>query len=333
MSYRLSASTIKYINSDIYKFIIKFTEYYTDVEEFSEHLVLWHALHKIAEHYNKTWIVSAEEWEKDAMESLSKYEEWVDYTQAHIDAILSGIKYWAENIALNLDNITIWMAELLITLDTVAKDVPFVWYIDKLDKINNIIEDYKFVGKPYICANWMFDPVPWYIIQMLLYGLWYHKEFKTYPTVRVVEILKWDTLIAEAWYLKKDFILGLCPKDANAKLTREKLIETYSPRLCWCTVIERTINDDMLNLASDILDASAKVVEKILQKDVAWLKPFVNDAKRAINKACEYFWQRSIIPERNNKSFTTNKIEWATKQPLSDQQIDSPKESIQGSLF
>lgn len=277
---KLSVSTIKYLLDDEYKFVNKFTVW-IDVDPVNVNFAIWSCLHKIAEHYSNTWEFSKDVWFillSDIIDSNKIIDsEWneIDYfTDDELEEIILNIDSASENLKETL--IAWWHSEVKIETD------DFVWYIDLLK--DWWIMDYKFVKN--FNSKWMFDSIPSYLIQMSLYSILYIKQFWTRPQwCAIIEVKKWDTLIWDPQYIKKDYILDLIRKqnpyeEINEKLTKEKLIEIYKPRDKWFQWIKFDVDDDFINFGESVLSMAVDIRNLV----VNYSKSDSDDEKSVINK-------------------------------------------------
>lgn len=250
---KLSASTIKYLLDNEYKFVNKFTVW-IDVDPMNVNFAIWSCLHKIAEHYSNTWEFSKDVWFMLLWEIIEtnkiKNDDWttIDYfNDEELEKMILSIDSAYENLKDTL--IEWWDTEVKAETD------DFVWYID-LIKDWQII-DYKFVKN--FNSKWMFDSIPSYLIQMSLYSVWYLDKFWKLPLwCAVIEVKKWDTLISDPQYIKKDYIIDLIKKqnpyeEINEKLTKEKLVETYAPREKWFQWLRFNVDSDFIDFWNSIL--------------------------------------------------------------------------------
>lgn len=279
-SSKLSASSLKLLIDDRYKFVNKFLLWF-DLEDPNIHFIIWKCLHRIAEHYNNTWIIDKDEWFKLLIESNEL--EWL--TEEEKLETIQTIDNTFENMQWHI--MKWWEAEKKI------EDDNYVWYIDLFK--DNCIFDYKFVKN--FQSKWIFDPMKWYIIQMALYAYIMSTQNIDVDKCIVVEIKKWNTLIEEVWYLKKDYIIDCIRKEnplleINTKLTREKLLEEYSPREPWCKKIIFDVNKRFLILWKFIYDSWIIVLDDIkrymvseLQEEKTWIN---NNIKFVCRKMQEF---------------------------------------------
>lgn len=215
---------------------------------------IWSCLHKIAEHYSNTWEFSKDVWFMLLWEIIEtnkiKNDDWttIDYfNDEELEKMILSIDSAYENLKDTL--IEWWDTEVKAETD------DFVWYID-LIKDWQII-DYKFVKN--FNSKWMFDSIPSYLIQMSLYSVWYLDKFWKLPLwCAVIEVKKWDTLISDPQYIKKDYIIDLIKKqnpyeEINEKLTKEKLVETYAPREKWFQWLRFNVDSDFIDFWNSIL--------------------------------------------------------------------------------
>ena len=271
---KLSASTIKYLLEEPAKFINKFT-LNIDIYDTSSWLILWWSLHKIVENYIKTGNLDTYIWYME-LERLVD-ENTVDWERPFSDQELEEMIKTIDLTTTNLNWIVEqwWESEVMIQTD------DFIWFIDHLK--DWVIKDYKFVSK--FNSKWLFDSLPWYIIQMALYALWYKENNKKAPKYcEIIEVLKWDTLITDVWYNKKDYLIQLAQeqhpdKEVDVKLTREKIIEEYPIREKWYRKYIFKTDKKFLTLGKDILNISLELRSLI----ASFKNEEDSDNKKAIN--------------------------------------------------
>lgn len=280
---KLSASSIKYLLEEPAKFINKFT-LNINIDEASNWLILWWALHKIVENYIKTGTLDTYIWYME-LERLVD-ENSVDWERPFSDDELEEMIKIIDSTTVNLQW-TIeewWESEVLIQTD------DFIWYIDQLK--DWVIKDYKFVSR--FNQKWMFDSMPWYIIQMALYAWWYKQSNKKAPKYcEIIEVLKWDTLITDVGYYKKDYLIQLAQEqhpgeEIDSSLTREKIIEKYPIRWLWYKKYIFKTDKKFLRLWEDILtiaiDLRSLIISFKNEEDEITRKQINNQIKSKIKQ-------------------------------------------------
>lgn len=263
----LSPSTIKYLLDKPEAFILKFTPFYVPLSDFNKHFVAGRAFHKIAETYAITWEYKLEDWYANLEADLVDLE-WL-YDEQDVIDMKDYILNWYNNY--NEWKIKWWQAEQLATFDM------FKWIVDHVSE-NHVITDYKLVNKfMSTTRGWLFDPIIPYNIQLSLYAYRYFLTTWVSPTVRIMEILKISAFIEDATYIKKPDLIALCEwrDEVDAKLTKEKIVEKYSPRLPWINIyqldnvheIGKQIYEICNQIRLDIIDNNKEAVAK-------WIKDF-----------------------------------------------------------
>lgn len=303
---KLSASTIKYLLDNEYKFVNKFTVW-IDIEPVNVNFAMWSCLHKIAEHYSNTQEFSKDVWFMLLSEIIDNNKiidaEWneIDYfTDDELEEIILNIDSASENLKETL--IAWWHSEVKIETD------DFVWYIDLLK--DWWIMDYKFVKN--FNSKWMFDSIPSYLIQMAVYSLWYIWQFGKKPEwCAIIEVKKWDTLIWDPQYIKKDYILDLIRKqnpyeEINEKLTKEKLVEMYKPRDKWFQWIKFDVNDEFIEFGRSVLSSAIEIRNLVIQ----YSNSTIDDERKSINNKVKIHIKnfKSIVSKFVDKYYNSHLI-------------------------
>jgi len=262
---KLSPSSIKLLLKDQYEFINKFTSN-IDITQPNIHFAIWTCLHSIAEYYNDTGMLDKEigilELSKILEDNILTTDEWetvMFFTDQEIDTIVDVI----DNTSKNMNGVLLqwWIAEMTATTD------DFIGRVDLMK--DDVIYDYKFVSK-FAIEWWLFDPMPWYLIQMSIYSIWYEKEYWKKPErCEIIEILKWDTTITNPQYMKKDYLIDLIrqqnPKaEIDEKLTKDKLVEIYKPKDRWSQSWIFPVDDYFMNIGQEILNLAISIRNDIV---------------------------------------------------------------------
>ena len=265
MARKLSASSLKDLLNDYHRFESRFTSC-IQLKKFNPAYVSGQCLHSIAEHYAKTWELNKQVWydllETKKWEFTIIIDDQIEHTrEPYIDECIEAIENWFENMSGIIQQ---WEPEIKI------EDENFTWFIDLIK--DDEIRDRKFVNS-YNKA-WLFDSMPWYLIQWALYTRRYNNQYWKLPTaVKFIEILKKNTKITEPWYNTKEKIISLIEEDkwinldearTDRKMTREKLIEMYEPKDKQYSIINIIPDNSLLQFWEDVLELWIKIRNKII---------------------------------------------------------------------
>jgi len=264
---KLSASSIKDIVKEFHKFLTRFVSP-IQLKSFNPAYVSGQCLHSIAEHFANTGELNKQvaydllETKKGEFTLIIDWE--IEHTrEPYIDEVIEAIENWFENMKWILKR---WTPEVKID------DENFTWFIDLITE-DWEIRDWKFVNS-YNKA-WMFDSMPWYLIQWALYTRRYNNQYWKLPTgIKFIEILKKDTRITEPWYNTKEKIINLIEEEkwidltearTDRKMTREILIATYEPKDKQHSIINIIPDDSLLQFWEDVLAMWIKIRNKIYE--------------------------------------------------------------------
>ena len=265
---KLSASSLKDLLNDYHRFESRFTSC-IQLKKFNPAYVSGQCLHSVAEHYANTG-----ELNKQVAYDMLENKKWeftiiidgeIERTrEPYIDECIEAIENWIENMS--------WIIQQG-NPEVKIEDDNFTWFIDLIK--NDEIWDWKFVNS-YNKA-WMFDSMPWYLIQWALYTRWYNNTYWKLPTaIKFIEILKKNTAITEPWYNTKEKIISLIEEDKwinldgariDRKITREKLIEMYQPKDKQYSIIDIIPDQSLLQFWEDILSLGIKIRNKIIDSE------------------------------------------------------------------
>lgn len=256
---KLSASTIKTLVKDPYKFLNKFT-FWLDLDEYWIWFTVGRCLHKVCEIYTTTWEYqpwAAFDMMAEELESMKlideNWEEIYPFSDSELEIAVEQLEYGAKNVKWCL--MRWWESETKIDTD------DFTWFIDLIHEWS--IYDYKFVKS--FNSKWMYDSIAEYLIQWALYCKWYLDNRWELPKwCHFIEILKSDTLIKEVWYNKtvdlQQMIAEQYPDvDVDPKWKREYMVTNFKLNKKQYQFISFPVNDSFIQFWTDILSMALKL--------------------------------------------------------------------------
>ena len=281
---KLSASSLKDLLKDYPRFEQRFTTWIT-IKTFNPAFVVWNCLHSVAEHYAITGELDIEKAYEQLENKKWEFTIIIDNDIVHtrtdeqIEECKEWIANWFENMKWVLRR---WEAEIQID------DDDFTWFIDNLE--NEEITDWKFVNK--FNSKWLFDSIPWYLIQWSLYANSYFKKQGNLPKViRFVEILKTQPYITKWYWVTKEVIINaieeqqwidLTSARTDRKYTIDMLLEEHKPRQNATQIISFIPDEEFCKFWQDILDLWIKIRDMIYEfglqkeKDVQWTSEVIS---------------------------------------------------------